>query len=60
MARNSSGCTSISEVFREAAVPTAGIALRAVEAFIDLVVCYVLLYVVAAITGSTVPSARAR
>jgi len=28
--------------------------VRGVEAFIDLVVCYVLLYIVAAITGSTV------
>jgi len=36
-------------------MPTAGIAVRGVEAFIDLVVCYGLLYIVAAITGSTVP-----
>jgi uncharacterized RDD family membrane protein YckC len=35
-------------------VPTAGIALRGVEAFIDLVVCYVLLYVVASVAGATV------
>jgi uncharacterized RDD family membrane protein YckC len=35
-------------------MPTAGIAVRGVEAFIDLVVCYVLLYIVAAITGNTV------
>lgn len=34
---------------------TAGIAVRGVEAFIDLVVCYVMLYVVAAITGKTIP-----
>ena len=32
----------------------AGIAVRGVEAFIDLVVCYVMLYVVAAITGKTI------
>jgi uncharacterized RDD family membrane protein YckC len=32
----------------------AGIAVRGVEALIDLVVCYVLLYVVAAINGSTI------
>jgi|HubBroStandDraft_1064217.scaffolds.fasta_scaffold266232_2 uncharacterized RDD family membrane protein YckC len=31
----------------------AGIALRGVEAFIDLVVCYAVLYAVAAATGST-------
>jgi len=29
-------------------MPRAGIAVRGVEAFIDLVVCYVLLYLVAA------------
>ena len=32
-------------------MPTAGIAVRGVEAFIDLVVCYVLLYSIAAIAG---------
>jgi uncharacterized RDD family membrane protein YckC len=31
----------------------AGIALRGVEAFIDLVVCYLILYIVAAITDNT-------
>jgi uncharacterized RDD family membrane protein YckC len=34
-------------------MPIAGIAVRGVEAFIDLVVCYVIMYVVAAITGQT-------
>jgi len=34
---------------------TAGIALRGVEALIDLVACYALLYVVAAYFGSTTP-----
>ena len=32
----------------------AGIAVRGVEAFIDLIVCYVTLYIVAAITGETI------
>jgi uncharacterized RDD family membrane protein YckC len=34
---------------------TAGVALRGVEALIDLVACYVLLYVLAAYAGSTIP-----
>jgi len=34
---------------------TAGIALRGVEALIDLVACYLLLYILAAYTGSTTP-----
>jgi uncharacterized RDD family membrane protein YckC len=34
---------------------TAGIALRGVEALIDLVACYVLLYVLAGYSGSTIP-----
>jgi uncharacterized RDD family membrane protein YckC len=33
---------------------TAGIVVRGVEALIDLIVCYVMLYVVAAITGNTI------
>jgi uncharacterized RDD family membrane protein YckC len=33
---------------------TAGIAVRGVEALIDLAVCYAMLYVVAAITGNTI------
>jgi uncharacterized RDD family membrane protein YckC len=36
-------------------MPTAGIAVRGVEAFIDLLVCYGLLYVVAAMAGTTTP-----
>ena len=35
-------------------MPTAGIAVRGVEAFIDLVVCYVLLHSIAAIAGTTI------
>jgi uncharacterized RDD family membrane protein YckC len=35
-------------------VQSAGIAVRGVEAFIDLVVCYVLVYIVAAIAGNTI------
>lgn len=35
-------------------MPTAGIAVRGVEAFIDLVVCYVLLYSIAAVAGTTI------
>ena len=35
-------------------MPKAGIAVRGVEAFIDLVVCYVIFYVTAAVTGHTI------
>jgi hypothetical protein len=35
-------------------MPTAGLAARGVEAFIDLVVCYVLPYSIAAIAGTTI------
>lgn len=36
-------------------MPTAGIAVRGVEAFIDLLVCYGLMYLVASIAGTTTP-----
>ena len=36
-------------------MPTAGIAARGVEALIDLIVCYALLYGIAAIAGTTTP-----
>ena len=32
----------------------AGVAVRGVEAFIDLMVCYMILYAVAAVTGTTI------